>query len=74
MLKICFQTKFYSFFALSRAGPAPVAQARSSSAFTGGGHTLGSDDVESSYIPGLNSGEGAQGMKTISANRFYPSH
>lgn len=34
-----------------RAGPPPAAPPRSSSVFTGGGHTLGSDEVESSYIP-----------------------
>jgi len=34
----------------AQAGPPPVAPSRSST-FTGGGHTLGSDEVESSYIP-----------------------
>jgi len=36
--------------ALFRAGPAPEEPERRSSAFAGGGHTLGSDEVESSYI------------------------
>lgn len=35
----------------AQAGPPPAAPSRSSSAFTGGGHVLGGDEVESSYIP-----------------------
>lgn len=42
-----------------RAGPAVEAPARSSGAFSGGGHTLGSDEVESSYIPDATAEEGA---------------
>ncbi len=36
-----------------RAGPAPIpAQTSSrSTAFVGGGHRLGSDEVESTYVP-----------------------
>lgn len=34
--------------------PDPNAEPAHSSAFTGGGHTLGSDDVQSSYIPDPN--------------------
>lgn len=51
-VQVCFQNRHYSIFGLSRAGPPPEAPARSSNVFTGGGHTLGSDEVESSYIPG----------------------
>lgn len=38
---------------LHRAGPAPGTDpaADRPSIFTGGGHTLGSDEVESTYIP-----------------------
>lgn len=38
---------------LHRAGPAPGTDpaAPRSSIFTGGGHTLGSDEVDSTYIP-----------------------
>jgi UBX domain-containing protein 1 len=35
----------------AQAGPPVEQPTRSSGAFAGGGHTLGSDDVESSYIP-----------------------
>ncbi|KAF9555715.1 SEP-domain-containing protein [Agrocybe pediades] len=35
----------------AEAGPAPEEPARRPGAFFGGGHTLGSEDVESSYIP-----------------------
>jgi UBX domain-containing protein 1 len=35
-----------------RAGPPPAGQlGLGSTSFRGGGHTLGSDDVESTYIP-----------------------
>jgi len=39
----------------SREAPPPAAS--SSSAFTGGGHTLGSDEVESSFIPDPNAND-----------------
>ena len=41
-----------------RAGPAPVTQSRRAGAFAGGGHTLGSDEVESSFIPDPSAPEG----------------
>lgn len=44
--------------------PDPNAEPAHSSAFTGGGHTLGSDDVQSSYIPDPNAASQEQQMET----------
>jgi UBX domain-containing protein 1 len=48
------------------AGPAPASAPGQASArpefFSGGGHTLGSDDVESSFIPDPNAPPPAPGM------------
>jgi len=44
----------------AQAGPAPAAQSRPSRAFTGGAHTLGSDEVESSFIPDPSAQEGEE--------------
>jgi len=41
----------------AEAGPPPAAPERSSHVFSGGGHTLGSDEVESTYIPDPNAEE-----------------
>ncbi|KAF8953673.1 hypothetical protein BDZ97DRAFT_1871242 [Flammula alnicola] len=44
----------------AQAGPPVETPARPSGAFTGGGHTLGSDEVESSYIPDPSAEEGEE--------------
>ncbi|KAF8804185.1 SEP-domain-containing protein [Phlegmacium glaucopus] len=54
----------------AQAGPPPEAPPRSSSAFTGGGHTLGSDEVESSYIPDTTS-EGIEEETVIRHLTFW---
>jgi len=44
----------------AQAGPAPEAPSSRPAAFFGGGHTLGSDDVDSSYIPDPSAEDGEQ--------------
>ncbi|KAF9478749.1 SEP-domain-containing protein [Pholiota conissans] len=44
----------------AQAGPAVEAPVRHGGAFTGGGHTLGSDEVESSFIPDPSAEEGEE--------------
>ena len=45
----------------SRAGPPPAPEEHSrSSAFFGGGHTLGSDEVESTFVPDPNAADEAE--------------
>jgi len=61
----------YLLFNSSRAGPAPVAQSRPSGAFSGGGHTLGSDEVESSFIPDPSAPEGEGVLCTASTLSFF---
>ncbi|KAF9530102.1 ubiquitin-related domain-containing protein [Crepidotus variabilis] len=43
----------------AQGGSAPAASAPSSSVFRGGGHTLGSEDVESTFIPDPNARDSA---------------
>ena len=49
-----------SFYLVFRGGVAPAAPARPT-AFFGSGHTLGSDEVESTFIPDPTAGDGEQG-------------
>ncbi len=55
----------------SRAGPPPTAQDQTSTPFRGGGHTLGSDEVESTFIPDPNAEDNA-GMYHYSFVWFAP--
>jgi hypothetical protein len=50
-----------------RAGPPPAESAKT--AFRGGGHTLGSDEVESTYVPGPD----GEGDGIIQDTLFYTS-
>ena len=43
---------------LFRAGPAVEAPTRRGGAFSGGGHTLGSDEVDSAFVPDPNAEDG----------------
>jgi len=46
----------------AEAGPPPTVTAAVSTVFRGGGHTLGSDEVESTYIPDPNAEDGAESV------------
>ncbi len=56
-----------------RAGPAlpPATGSSRAGAFAGGGHTLGSDDIESSYIPDPNAPEDPEQETAIRHLTFW---